>query len=204
MRDILKMVVVLAVITGASGLLLAAVNEGTREQRKQQVLRFVKGPAVEEVLRGAENNPLGDVKELAAPAAAAGVEAAAAPVDVFPAFKDGRLWAVALEQSGKGYGGDVGVIVGIDVERDEVLGIGITTNKETPGLGARIADAAFRARFKGLPLDRPAKVLADGGQVDAVSGATISSRAVCEAVNNAVSFYIENKTKILEAVGGAG
>ena len=203
MRDILKMVVVLAVITGISGLLLAAVNEGTQEQRRQQVLRFVKGPAVDEVLRGATNNPLQDARELhLAPVDVTDEEADALLVDIFPGFKDGALWAVALEASGRGYGGNVGVIVGIDVARNEVVGIGVTTHAETPGLGARVADAGFRARFRGLALDRPARVLADGGQVEAVSGATTSSRAVCEAVNKAVSLYLKNQNKILEAVGG--
>ncbi len=202
MRDILKMVVVLAVITGVSGLLLAAVNEGTQEQRRQQVLRFVKGPAVDEVLRGATNNPLQDAREMQLVAADPEAAVAEVLVDVFPGFRDGNLWAVALEASGRGYGGDVGVIVGIDVTRNEVVGIGITTHAETPGLGARVADAGFRNRFRGLALDRPAKVLADGGHVDSVSGATMSSRAVCEAVNKAVALYLRNQNKILEAVGG--
>jgi len=202
MREILKMIVVLAVITGVSGLLLAGVNEGTREQRKRQILQFVKGPAVEDVLRGASNNPLNDVKELPVASGEAGGEAGAGVVDIFPGYKDGKLWAVALEDSGKGFGGDVGVIVGIDVESDELLGIGITTSKETPGLGSRVAEPSFRANFKGLALDTPVKVVADGGPVDAISGATISSRAVCAAVNDAVAFYLRNKTKILEVAGG--
>jgi Na+-translocating ferredoxin:NAD+ oxidoreductase RnfG subunit len=59
------MIVVLAVITGASGLLLAGVNQGTRERRKRQILVHVKKPAIEDVLQGCENDPLQDVKELA-------------------------------------------------------------------------------------------------------------------------------------------
>jgi len=201
MREIVKMIVVLAVITGVSGLLLAGVNEGTREQRRKQVLQFVKGPAVEEVLSGCTNNPLDDVKEVALTPREAGGEPDAAPVDVFPGYKDGKLWAVALEDSGKGFGGDIGVIVGIDVDTSELVGVGITTNKETPGLGARVAEAGFRKAFQGLPLDSEVQVVADGGKVDAVSGATISSRGVCEAVNKAVAFYLQNKAKILETVG---
>ncbi len=201
MREILKMIVVLAVITGVSGLLLAGVNEGTREQRKKQILQFVKGPAVEAVLQGCTNNPLDDVKEVPLTPEETGGEIDVSPVDIFPGYKDGKLWAVALEDAGTGFGGDIGVIVGIDVETGELVGIGITTNKETPGLGSRVTEEGFRSNFKGISLDDEVQVVPDGGQVDAISGATISSRAVCVAVNNAVAFYKQNKDKILEAAG---
>ncbi len=199
MREILKMIVVLAVITGVSGLLLAGVNEGTREQRKKQILKFVKGPAVEDVLLGCTNNPLDDVKELALTPEETGGEIDAGSVDIFPGYKDGKLWAVALEDASAGFGGDIGVIVGIDVETGELVGVGITTHKETPGLGARVTEAGFRSNFKGISLDDEVKVVGDGGQVDAISGATVSSRAVCAAVNNAVAFYKQNRDKIVSA-----
>ena len=195
MREILKMIVVLALITGASGLLLAGVNQGTREQRKKQLLTYVMGPAVEEVLQGSTNNPLDDVKEFSA----ASGEGESAVLDIFPAYKDGKLWAVAFEESGKGFGGDIGVIVGIDVENDQLLGIGITSHKETPGLGARVQEKGFRGGFLGLSLDAEVGVTGDGGQVDAVSGATLSSRGVCEAVNKAVAFFKQHKQDVLSA-----
>lgn len=192
------MIVVLAVITGASGLLLASVNEGTREQRKKQLLQYVKGPAIHEVLEGSQNEPLDDVQELQVKG---GDEAAGAGkvVDIFPAYKDGKLWAVAFETEGKGYGGEIGVIVGIDVKSERLLGIGITTHKETPGLGARIREKGFRSDFAGLDLSGPVGVKADGGKVDAISGATISSRGVCEAVSEALEFYGKHKEEILAA-----
>ena len=195
MREILKMVVVLALITGASGLLLAGVNQGTKEQRKKQILTYLMGPAVEDVLQGCTNNPLDDVKEVSMPSG----DGETALLDIFPAYKDGKLWAVAFEEKGKGFGGDIGVIVGIDVETDNLLGIGITTMKETPGLGARIMEKGFRSGFSGIPLDKDVKVTGDGGQVDAISGATISSRGVCEAVNKAVALFKQNKQELLSA-----
>jgi len=191
MREILRMIVVLAIITGVSGLLLAFVNQGTQEQRKAQILKYVKGPAIHDVLSGSENEPLDDLLELKA---GAGEEIL---TDIFPAYKEGKLWAVAFESSGKGFGGDIGVIVGIDVTSDSLVGIGITTHKETPGLGSRVEESGFRIGFKGVSLGQPVKVQADGGGVDAVSGATISSRGVCEAVTQAAGFYQQNKEKIL-------
>ncbi len=197
MREILKMIVVLAAITGASGLLLAGVNQGTQEQRKKQLLKFVKGPAVLEVLKGSDNQPLDDVKELEVKS---DEEGAGAVMDMFPAYKDDELWGVAFEVTGPGYGGDIGVIVGIDVAEEKLLGIGITAHKETPGLGARVEEKGFRSGFTGLELGGAANVKADGGDVDAISGATISSQGVCEAVNKAFAFYRENKEEILASV----
>jgi electron transport complex protein RnfG len=197
------MIVVLAAITGASGLLLAGVNQGTKEQRKKQLLQYVKGPAVMEVLMGCENQPLDDVKELEVKVGDQG-PGGGSVVDIFPARKDGELWAVAFETIGKGYGGEIGVIVGIDIAEERLLGIGITTHKETPGLGARIREKGFRTGFAGLTLSGDVRVKSDGGEVDAISGATISSQGVCEAVTQAFDFYRENKDAILGSVAQQG
>lgn len=199
MREIVRMIVVLAVITGASGLLLAGVNQGTKEQRKQQLLQYVKGPAILEVLAGSSNDPLKNVKEIQLPPTGDQAEGGKV-LDVFPAYKDGKLWAVAFEASGSGFGGDIGVVVGIDVQDDRLLGVGITTSKETPGLGARIREAGFRNGFRGIPLDEDVKVKADGGEVDAISGATISSRGVCAAVNHAFELFRKNRETIVAAL----
>jgi len=197
------MIVVLATITGASGLLLAGVNQGTKDQRKRQLLHYVKRPAVQEVLAGSQNDPLEDLKELEVKGGGEEQEGGSL-VDIFPAYRDGKLWAVAFEMNAEGYGGEIGVMVGIDVQADRLLGVGITTHKETPGLGARIKEEGFRKGFVGLDPNGEAKVNADGGQVDAVSGATISSRGVCAAVNEAFAFYRENKEEILSRVADQG
>ena len=137
------------------------------------------------------------MKELGLKAAGDG---GAPVIDIFPAYKNDALWAIAFEMSGSGYGGDIGVIVGIDVASEALIGIGITTHKETPGLGARIREKGFRDGFAGLGMEGAVLVKADGGEVDAVSGATISSQGVCEAVNKAFDTYRENKEAILASV----
>lgn len=204
MREIVRMIVVLAAITGASGLLLAGVNQGTKDQRKKQLLQFVKGPAIHEVLVGSQNDPLDDVRELEVKSTGGGSGPAASVVDIFPAYKNDHLWAVAFEVTGKGFGGDIGVLVGIDVAAEKLLGIGITTHKETPGLGARVREKGFRSGFAGLGLNGAVEVKADGGAVDAVSGATISSRGVCAAVTDALEFYRKHKEEILASAAGRG
>jgi len=110
---------------------------------------------------------------------------------VFPASKGGELFGVAIEGAGKGYGGDVNVIVGIDIKQEgRLYGIGITGHAETPGLGARCTEEAFRAQFDGRQWD--------GKSLDAISGATITSNAVRDAINQAVDSYAANKDQIVK------
>ncbi len=190
MRDIIKMIVVLAVMAACGGALLAGVKSGTAAQIEYQQLKFVKGPAILEILEGCSNDPLVDrfkIKD--------GEVERSFYVGVF----DGKANAVAYESSGKGFGGDIGVMVGVKIETDELLGMGVTTHSETPGLGSRAKDdPSFRAQFKGLSITEPFKVKSDGGQIDAVSGATITSQGVCQGVTDSADFYSKLKPQIVE------
>jgi electron transport complex protein RnfG len=90
---------------------------------------------------------------------------------------------------GRGYGGETSTLVGID--KDLVIKeITVLSNTETPGLGTRITLASFSEQFKGLK--SPDVVLSrDGGRVDAITGATISSRAVTDSVKKELDKNIE-------------
>jgi electron transport complex protein RnfG len=116
----------------------------------------------------------------------------------FVGIFDGEANTVALESFAKGFGGDLGVMVAVNVETDKIVGVGVTTHSETPGVGSRTkTDKRFRAQFNGLPIDEPFKVKADGGEIDAVSGATISSRGVCAALMKSVDAYRRLKDRIM-------
>lgn len=188
MMELLRMVVVLSVITGLSGFILSTIKVATDPIIEEQVLANVQGPALKEVLLQATNDPIADRKPLSLP----GTEQ---QVLVFPALKDGKLQAVAIEGAGQGYGGDVNVIVGFDVGADKVLGISVTTHKETPGLGSRVQENAFTKQFKAKD---PAKAVLkkDGGDIDAISGVTVSSVAVADAVKQASGWYAALKDTI--------
>jgi electron transport complex protein RnfG len=190
MRDIIRMIVVLSVLAACGGALLAGVKSGTAAKIEYQQLKFVKGPAIIEILEGCSNDPLVDRFKIPD-----GEIERSFYVGVF----DGKANAVAYETSGKGFGGDVGIMVGVNIETDELLGMGVTTHAETPGLGSRAKDdPSFRAQFKGLSIQEPFKVKPDGGQIDAVSGATITSRGVCAGVTDSSGFYSRLKPQIIE------
>lgn len=194
MREMLKLLIAVAVFSAASGGLLAAIQSGTKERIEYQQLKFVKGPALQQILEGCSNDPLNDRFKLLD-----GKEERSFFVGVF----DGKANTVALESFGKGYGGDIGVIVAVNLETDKIVGIAVTTHSETPGLGSRAkTDPDFSAQFKGLPIKDPFKVKADGGQIDALSGATFSSRGVCGAVVGSSEIYTRLKKDIQNKVKG--
>ena len=189
MMEIIRMVVVLSAITGLSGFVLSGLKVWTDPIIEVQVLNNVQGPALKQLFIDSTNDPIADRKALPKP----GIEGET--INVFPAMKDGKLMAVAIEGAGKGYGGNVNVLVGFDVNSDKLVGISVTTHKETPGLGSRIQEPAFTKQFKGKD---PAKATLkkDGGDIDAVSGATFSSIGSAEAVKQTAGWYTALKDTI--------
>ncbi len=191
MREMIKMVVVLTVLSAFSGGLLAAIKNNTAERIENQKLTFVKGPAIKQIFAGAANDPLADRFKVAD-----GNEER----DVFVGLLDGGK-AVIMESFGKGYGGDVGVMVGIDTASETIVGIAVTTHAETPGMGARAKeDPAFAAQFKGKSIEKPIQVTGDGGEINAISGATVTSRAVTNAATSVAEMYKRLKPEIQEKV----
>ncbi|MDO4460614.1 MAG: RnfABCDGE type electron transport complex subunit G [Clostridia bacterium] len=92
--------------------------------------------------------------------------------------------------AGKGYGGDVEVMTGISTDGN-ITGISILTQNETPGLGGNCTKESFQEQYKqGAQTIAVVKNQEAGeGQIQALTGATITSRAVTDAVNEAVDMY---------------
>lgn len=193
MNEMIKMVVVLTVLAALSGGLLASVKSGTQEQIAVQQLQFVKGPAILEILAGASNDPIADRFTLTD---------GETEQTFFVGKFDGKPTTVVFENMGRGgYGGDIGVMAGIDLDTDKILAVAVTTHSETPGLGARSKDdPKFVSQFKGLPVTETIKVTGDGGPINAISGATITSRAVCGGVTATLNQYQKLKPQIDEQI----
>lgn len=100
-----------------------------------------------------------------------------------------------------GYVGPIRLLVGITAD-GKVLGVRVTRHTETPGIGAAIATepSTWRDSFAGRSLDNPAEsrwtVRADGGDFDAIAGATVSSRATVGGVRNAVQYFRAHRDEI--------
>jgi electron transport complex protein RnfG len=121
----------------------------------------------------------------------------------FKAVEPDSVW-YGLDQSGAkvgivirsgrhGYGGPVPVLVGLDMA-GRIVGIRVASAaeglKETPGLGLKATEETFWKQFLGA--DSTVALRKDGGTIDAISGATITSRAVARGINEAIRKYSEH------------
>ena len=116
--------------------------------------------------------------------------------------KSQNLLGILLKSSCRGYGGDIEYIVGITAEiNPKILSLKILSHKETPGLGANVEKEKFLSQFKDknsqeivLKKDNPL------GKIDAISGATITSRAITSSLRNLLEKeelkeYLKSKEK---------
>ena len=103
----------------------------------------------------------------------------------------GNDLGAAVQSTTMGFGGNLKVLVGFNPE-GKILGYTLLEQTETPGLGAK-ADQWFQKGQKGDIIGKdpkePLTVSKDGGQVDAITASTITSRAFLKAVNNAYNAY---------------
>ena len=108
---------------------------------------------------------------------------------VFAALDDaGSLIGWVVPASGGGFGGDIDLILGLDAGADTLTGIHIISQKETPGLGDFITGEDFTQRFSQQParvrMEAVKTASSQPGMIQAITGATISSQAVCTIVND--------------------
>jgi len=111
----------------------------------------------------------------------------------FEGTKDGEVIGVAVNTyTNLGYSGLIKLMVGFRPD-GTIVNYEVLDHKETPGLGSKIAEG-FKEQFSGKnPVDFKLTVTKDGGEVDAITAATISSRAVCDALSRAFVTYEEVK-----------
>ncbi len=107
-------------------------------------------------------------------------------LEIYPAKKDSTLIGYAVNTyTKKGFSGNISLMVGFKPD-GSIFNISVLEQKETPGLGTKMTEPKFKDQFYGKnPSLFRLKVKKDGGQVDAITAATISSRAFCDAVQRA-------------------
>jgi electron transport complex protein RnfG len=105
----------------------------------------------------------------------------------------GNIIAYAFFQQQQGSQGMIVVAGAVDSSFSTVLGMDVLSHEETPGMGAKITTPAFQNQFNDVPLQQLA-LSRSGGSIDAITGATISSQAVVNALNTKI-----NQVKAAEA-----
>lgn len=212
------MITVLAVICAAAGLALAATFLATQEEIDAQQDRETM-LALRTVLPEAHKDGFREVAVPRSAFAANGRYYEAYDKPLTDASR--KLVGYALETEGNGYSSTIRVTVGVDPNGEIIRGIKITFQQETPGLGANCGamktentlwevllgkaksgssrDAWFQAQFRGKSADNFLKVGNKYANIDGLTGATITTNAVTDAVVAAVKEFRE---KILKSSAG--
>ena len=108
--------------------------------------------------------------------------------NIYEAQKDGETVGYCMEVLPSGFGGTLTVVVGINTD-GTVAGAKVTSHAETPGLGAKAqSDPTWIVQFAGQAADGSLAVTKDGGTINSITGATITSCAVTVADNTAASY----------------
>lgn len=183
--NFLNMVSVLFIVCLVSSFSLGMVYNATKERiAKAKEAKTLK--AIQEVvLSGYDNQPNLDSFKI--------LSKEGAELECYPTKKGDELTSVAIKTFTKlGFSGYIGLMVGF-LPDGTIHKISVIEQAETPGLGTKIADDKFKSQFEGKnPSEFKLMVKKEGGDVDAITAATISSRAFCDAVERAYKAFIEH------------
>ena len=176
------MAIVLTSVSVVAGALLGTINELTKGPIAEANAKALSD-AIALVVPGFDNNPA-EAPET--------VELEGLSYKVYKATKGGEFIGAAVESAANGFGGTLTVLVGFDKDGN-IIDYSVLSHAETPGLGSKSADW-FKKGAKGditgmNPGQAPLTVSKDGGQVDAITASTITSRAFLGAVNKAYEAF---------------
>jgi electron transport complex protein RnfG len=179
MKEMFKITISLVIIFVAAGVIMASVFAKTspikieaEKREKEEALKKLM-PEAEAIKEAGKWEPFGKHAEY------------------YEGIKDGKAVGYIASTYGKGYSSYISILVAVDPAL-KVKQISILDHGETPGLGDEIEQEYFRKRFEGKSLDQLVVVKVEGtDKIQAISGATISSRAVTNGVKEAVKLLKE-------------
>ena len=172
-----NMVMSLTLISLTASACLGFVYELTKEPIALSILNK-KLNAIRQVTPEFDNNPNDEMYRLPT--------GEGDSLEIYPAKKNGEIVGYAVNTyTSKGFSGNISLMAGFKTD-GTILSITVLDHKETPGLGTKMTEPEFKEQFTGKnPAKFTLKVKKDGGPVDAITAATISSRAFCDAVQRA-------------------
>lgn len=172
-----NMVLSLTLISLGASACLGYVYQMTKAPIELSVLNK-KLAAIKQVVPDFNNNPNDEMYKLPT--------GEGDSLDVYPAKKDNAVVGYAINtNTKKGFSGNISLMAGFKPD-GTIINITVLEQKETPGLGNKMGEPLFKDQFNDKnPSQFKLKVKKDGGPVDAITAATISSRAFCDAVQRA-------------------
>ncbi|MBF0125326.1 MAG: RnfABCDGE type electron transport complex subunit G [Magnetococcales bacterium] len=198
MPDYIKMGWVLMVTGAVATALLAGTDQLTStriaEAKRQETLSML----AQVLPPGFDNEPDRDTVTLSDPR----LNRKNTPVVFYRAARgDDYLGAAFVVTAPDGYSGEISIMIAVRTD-GRLQSVQVVTHKETPGLGDKISDPAWLGRFAGQSLTSSRwAVKKDGGDFDQFAGATISPRAVVNAVKRGLGFFVENQQQVLARRG---
>ena len=198
MRDkVWFMALVLGLVGVIAGVALSSVKTLTDPVIESRVLEQKIKPSLETFFEplGADNDFIADRRSLDLGKDARGRKLR---LTVFKATRQGQLIGAALQTASGGYGGDIQILTVLDLGEQKILGTKALDQSETKGLGARVSDDTepFIQQWRGMSYKNGVALKSDGGQVDVISGATISSTAFTAAVAKALELMASHRQEI--------
>lgn len=190
----IRMLLSLTLITLFSGGLLGYVYEQTKEPIRTAAIRQ-KEEAIRLVAPAFDNSPVTEATR---------VKVGGKEMVVYPALKGGKWQGAAVESlTGKGFGDTIRIMVGFEAD-GTIRNYKVLKHTETPGLGSKMeewfrSEKNRRSIIGKHPRKDKLTVTKDGGQVDAITAATITSRAFLEAVQQAYSAFAGNADGVSSA-----
>ena len=185
-----NMTICLLVICLVCSALLAVVYALTKEPI--EVAKKAKNDAAIKFVLPADAEPFGEEQEIEV---AGNVYKYVVACD-----ENGEFAGCAIDVAPVGFGGPIEIKVGFNAE-GIIWNTKVLTQSETPGLGAKCVEPAFADQFKEFnPAEKKLKVTKDGGDVNAITASTITSRAYASGLAEAVKVFPEVKKKFIESI----
>ena len=195
MKELFKLTVVLTIICSLAATALALVYTITKDPIAYQQ-RLKKLRAIKAVQPDYDNEPDQDYIDLKTDES---TEGDGGLTRFYITKKGDTPTGVVFMTSAVGYGGLIDLMVGVNPE-GTITGVQVLRHTETPGLGAKITEDTFMQQFTERNLENTNWALKkEGGDIDQISGATISPQAVVKALNQGLTFFSGNQDKILGA-----
>lgn len=186
--NIVKNALILFAITIIAGMLLGLTYEVTKKPIAVQNKK-IKNAALQAVVTEADKFMPIDT-----------IEGYDGVNGIYAAVQGDEVIAYAFEMTAyEGYGGNIELMVGVSLD-DTILGIDIVKHSETPGLGAKADEPDFKSEFAGEAADDLTVVKTspsdNPGDISSISGATITSSSVTNAVNVASDYFDDNLLEV--------
>ena len=178
MKQIIKLTLQLFIVSAVTTALLAMTYAFTLEPIANQA-KMTQEKMMKAILPQAD-----DFTEISA-------EKSGNIVRIFEASNENGIIGYVVELSPSGYGGVINMVVGISKADNVVAGMRVLKHSETPGLGANSVTEKFYRKYEGKEL-APLKVVKAsprGNEIDAITSATITTKAITNAVNEAIEWY---------------